>query len=240
MGDYGACKEPDRNQPAALPTVRGRLFIENPDGTITEGIPVAEAHKHNLKAAAEAAKRSQRRSQQGRRGSDSEETEGSVTEVAAAHVAQELEYLLTQHLRVFVLLLTIELLLEILYIVVCIRMMDTTVLEVVAMYEHKMPVWLAVRILWILCVAECVFVVVYNYLAVTAVVVRMPSCYKRFSTCSLVGIVGMVCFSYLDRFNLLVFFVRLLVYIYARYLQGLTTTMLLLPVTTPQHLDLAP
>jgi len=244
MGEYGACADPEKcSQPAALPFVRGRLFIENPDGTITEGIPLAEAQKVNVKAAAAAKRREgQRRDRgaSGRRASDSEETESSVTEAAANNVLRELEYLLTQHQRVFMFLLMIQLTFELLYIVVSIKMMDSAVLEVVAMYDHKIPVWLAVRTLWVLLWVECIFVCVYFYLAISALQIRMPNAYKRFAACSLIGIVSLVCFSYLDRFNLLVFFLRLLAYIYARYLQGLTTTMLLLPPPSRPNLEEAP
>jgi len=200
----------------------GPIFLENPDGTITEAIPSTQKDKGKTAS--------------GRSGvdGDSDGSNGSMSEAAAASMYQEVDFLYTRHERVFMLLLFTELMLEVLYDVVYVLRMKESILEFMAMYNYRIQPKAAEIIFWIIFVVQLVYSIIYFSIAVVAMYTKQPKQYQLFANWSLAGIVGLVFLAYVDKFNLLIFFLRLLAYIYSRFLQGLTASLLLLPpVPTP-------
>lgn len=97
-------------------------------------------------------------------------------------------------------------------------------------------------ILWTTLVVQIVFGLVYYSMAMVAICTKRPKHFQIFAKTCLCGVVGLVLLAYADKFNLPIFFLRLLAYIYARwsletpskalrgrFLQGLTASILLLP-----------
>eukprot|EP00913_Durusdinium_trenchii_P006837 g6428.t1 len=119
------------------------------------------------------------------------------------------------------LLLFIQFLLESLYIAVFIVRMRPTEPEQV--------------ILWTTLLIQIVFGMVYYTMATLAICTKRPKHFQMFAKTCLCGVVGLVLLAYADKFNLPIFFLRLLAYIYARFLQGLTASILLLPPTRDRN-----
>jgi len=198
------------------------IFLENPDGTITEAIPSSFK---------EAKPKSGRRSRERGSSDDSDGSSGSQTDDRTASMYSEVDFLYSRHERVLLLLLFTQLVLEVLYNVVYVmRMMDgSSVAELVAMYGFRISARSAEVLFWVVFALQLIYSLVYYVVAGVAVWTKRPKHYRTFANCGVVGIVGLLMLAYVDKFNLIVFFLQLLSYIYARFLQGLTASLLLLP-----------
>jgi hypothetical protein len=198
------------------------IFLENPDGTITEAIP-SDYKSDKMKS-------------RGRLNdaNDSDGSNGSMSDALAASMYQEVDFLYSRHERVLLLLLFTQFALEVLYDVVYVVRMEPSVQEFLAMYHWPMEKRVAEMIFWFIFVLQVTYSVAYYVIAGIAMWTKRPKQYRLFANWSLVGIVALVLLAYVDKFNLLIFFLRLLAYIYARFLQGLTASLLLLPPTPQQ------
>jgi len=226
-------KDGDRNGDASQATrpkiPAGPIFLENPDGTITEAIPSNYSDpKH---------KGSRRAWDGGHRqtfmNEDSDGSSGNLSEGAAANMYQEVHYLYSRHERILMLLLCVQFLLEVLYdIVYILRMKDgSSVVEFMAMYSWRVNPRAAEGLFWAIFGIQVVYTSVYYIIAGLAMWTKRPKQYRLFANYGIAGIVGLVMLAYVDKFNLIIFFLHLLIYIYARFLQGLTASLLLLPPT---------
>merc|ERR1719160_519400 len=110
-------------------------------------------------------------------------------------------------------------------------------MEFLAMYNWRMDKRVAEIIFWFIFVLQVTYSVAYYIIAGIAMWTKRPKQYRLFANWSLVGIVSLVLLAYVDKFNLLIFFLRLLAYIYARFLQGLTASLLLLPPNGQQNIQ---
>lgn len=222
-GSYGTCQgrtSRDSNgskEPHAKLMVHGPIFVENPDGSITEAVPSD-------------AKQSRPKSDRDRRRESADDSDNSGTGSAAGiSMSQEVEFLYSRHERVFMLLLFIQFLLESLYAAVFIVRMRPSMFELEAMYNWEISQKSAEVILWTTLIIQIVFGMVYYTMAALAICTKRPKHFQMFAKTCLCGVVGLVLLAYADKFNLPIFFLRLLAYIYARFLQGLTASILLLP-----------
>lgn len=207
--------------------IHAPIFLENPDGTITEAIP-SDYKTEKLKTS---------RRSPFFDGNDSDGSNGSQTDAMAASMYQEVDFLYSRHERVLMLLLFTQLCLEVLYDVVYIVRMEPSVMEFLAMYNWRMQKRVAEMIFWFIFVLQVTYSVAYYIIAAVAMWTKRPKQYRLFANWSLIGIVALVLLAYVDKFNLLIFFLRLLAYIYARFLQGLTASLLLLPPTPNNNLQ---
>jgi len=206
---------------AKMQALHAPIFLENPDGSITEAIP------SDLKL--------EKPKSRGRSpfadGNDSDGSQGSMSDALAASMYQEVDFLYSRHERVLLLLLFTQFSLEVLYDVVYIVRMDPSVQEFLAMYNWRLDKRAAHTIFWVIFFLQVMYSLAYYSIAGVAMWTKRPKQYRLFANWSLVGIVALVLLAYVDKFNLLIFFLRLLAYIYARFLQGLTASLLLLPPT---------
>merc|ERR1740138_724979 len=78
---------------------------------------------------------------------------------------------------------------------------------------------------WLVFVAEAIYFLAYLALGILAVFRSKPRLYQRFAAVALVGALGQLPLAFINRFNLLVFFLRFISYAYARFqcnlLQGI-------------------
>ncbi|CAK9060514.1 unnamed protein product [Durusdinium trenchii] len=232
---YGTCKSKAKDTrfsimkdqvPAcqAKLMVHGPIFVENPDGSITEAVPSD-------------AKQSRPKSDRSRRENGDADSDSSGTgSNGGISMTQEVEFLYSRHERVFMLLLFIQFLLESLYIAVFIVRMRPSMFELEAMYNWEISSKSAEVILWTTLLIQIVFGMVYYTMATLAICTKRPKHFQMFAKTCLCGVVGLVLLAYADKFNLPIFFLRLLAYIYARFLQGLTASILLLPPHTGSQL----
>eukprot|EP00927_Polykrikos_kofoidii_P004426 TRINITY_DN11745_c1_g1_i1.p1 TRINITY_DN11745_c1_g1~~TRINITY_DN11745_c1_g1_i1.p1 ORF type:complete len:257 (-),score=29.74 TRINITY_DN11745_c1_g1_i1:166-885(-) len=236
MGDYGACDHEDASvsfipaDATDLPQANARpgcaIFFENPDGTITEAVPSSK-----VKSLTDG-----KGKPGGRVSSDGNESDasgGSISEEAAVNMYREVEFLYIRHQRIFIVLLISEFLLDGLYAFVSVKRMDNTVFEFRAMYNFTLSRTTAHSILWAIFVVQILYCIGYYAVALLALYTREPRHFRCLACWCLAGVVGLILLAYMDRFNLPDFFLRLLTYIYARFLQGLTAGLLLLPPAEP-------
>ncbi|CAK0888077.1 unnamed protein product [Prorocentrum cordatum] len=180
MSTYGAteqeCKADAEQGKArkAMPTAP--IFLENPDGTITEAVPSGFR---------EAKPKSGRRSRERGSDGDSDGSAGSSAEDHAASMYSEVDFLYVRHERVLLFLLVTELLLEVLYNVVYVmRMMDgSSVAELVAMYSFRISTRSAEVLFWVVFAIQLVYSVVYYVVASLAVWTKRPMQYRMFANC---------------------------------------------------------
>lgn len=203
-------------EPGKTKALFAPIFLENPDGTITEAIP------SHLKSEKPKGTRN--------RLSDSNDSDGSYGSMSDS-MYQEVDFLYSRHERVLVLLLLAQFCFEVLYDVVYVIRMGPSVQEFLAMYSWRLDKGSAIFIFWSLFVSQVSYSLAYYAIAGVAIWNKRPKQYRLFANWSLIGIVALVLMAYVDKFNLLIFFLRLLAYIYARFLQGLTASLLLLPPT---------
>lgn len=198
----------------------GPMFLENPDGTITEAVPSdrPDAIKKPY-GGGDAAD------------GDIEGTDGSDDGLATAY--QDFECLYCRHERIFLVLLSLQLSLEILYGFVFVVRMEPSIMELRTMYDLQVSHKSAKEVLWALFGAEVVYSLVYYIFVGLAIWTRRPKRFQVFATWSLGGAVFLALLAYVGKFNLPIFFLRLLTYIYARFLQGLTSSLMLLPPPEP-------
>lgn len=221
MSTYGAagqeCRKSAEKGKARKAMPAAPIFLENPDGTITEAIPSSSK---------EARPKADRRSLE--RGSDGD-SDGSAGQRAEDRAA--VDFLYIRHERVMLLLLVTSLLLEVLYNVVYVmRMLDgSSVAELVAMYGFRISTRSAEVLFWVVFALQLVFSLLYYAAAGAAVWTKHPRQYRTFANCALVSIVVLLLLAYVDKFNLIIFFLHLLSYIYAGFMQGLSANLLLLP-----------
>merc|ERR1719409_1187760 len=70
---------------------------------------------------------------------------------------------------------------------------------------------------------------VYYSVGALALWADRPRYYKMFATCGLIGIATQMLLAYINKFNLLIFFLRLIAYVYAKFLRNMAQTLSLLP-----------
>eukprot|EP00933_Yihiella_yeosuensis_P042095 TRINITY_DN3659_c0_g1_i1.p1 TRINITY_DN3659_c0_g1~~TRINITY_DN3659_c0_g1_i1.p1 ORF type:complete len:274 (+),score=38.79 TRINITY_DN3659_c0_g1_i1:123-824(+) len=220
-GGYGTVASKQKDAPTDRKSklmFHAPIFLENPDGSITEAVP------SNLK---QARLKSNRRTEQS--GADSDASSNGSAASGTVSMSQEVEFLYSRHERVFMLLLAIQFVLEALYAAVFVVRMRPSVLEFVAMYNWEISEKAAGITLWTAFVLQAVYAIVYYGFSIAAIWTKRPKYYQLFANTCLCGVVGLVLLAYADKFNLPIFFLRLLAYIYSRFLQGLTASILLLP-----------
>jgi len=200
------------------------IFMENPDGTITEAVP--STYKGRKPRGGKAARL--------------EETPNSSdSETMAAAMFYDVDYLYGQHARAMIILLGIHFVTTALYNIVYVGQMlnGSSVNEFMDMYawDNRSA---ASLILWFAFALEVLFSAAFYAIACAAFWTQRPSWFKQLATYGVVGILGFVLLAYLDKFNLLVFCLHLLTYIYARFMQGLTASLMLLPPPQPRGMRL--
>lgn len=238
MAGYGSLHESNGTKPEtekngdASPPVPAKpklpavpIFLQNPDETITEAIPSNYRYPKKLRRTCDGAP--------GQNDEDSDVSNGHVSEWAFANMHREVDYLYSRHERILLLLLTVQILLQGLYAVVYIlRMRDgSSIVEFMAMYSWHINPRMAESLFWTIFGIQVVYTFVYYVFAGLAVWNKRPKRYRIFANYSIAGIAGLVLLAYVDKFNLIIFFLHLLVYVYARFLQGLTASLVLLPST---------
>mmetsp|Transcript_60798 Transcript_60798/g.130660 ORF Transcript_60798/g.130660 Transcript_60798/m.130660 type:complete len:234 (+) Transcript_60798:191-892(+) len=228
MASYASCTA-DKDCEKAIPVpskpkgISGPIFLENPDGTITEAVPSslreAACHKPGRRFG-------RRRSAD----SDTEDSGTSASEDSTTIITREVDFLVTRHEFMLGALLATQLCLEVLYNIVYVtRMRDgTSVKEFQRMYLWKSKSAIE-TIFWFVFGMQLVYSLVYYGIAAYALRMKKPKYYGLFASYGACGLVGFVFLAYIDKFNLVSFFLHLLNVIYSRFLHGLTANLLLLP-----------
>jgi len=201
------------------------IFLENPDGSMLEGVP--PGYKDPTPP----------RSPRGLNGQpwvlpvglDDLDTANGLT------LAEEIDFIYGRHERLLGSLLLVQFLLELAYNFVYILHSEPSIIEVVTLYRNNISRRSAEVIFWTMFGTQAAYAVGYYCVACYALWVKRPHAYRAFANWCLVGIAAQVFLAYINKFNLLVFFLRLLSYIYAKFLQNLSLSLQLLPQANGQN-----
>lgn len=185
---------------AAGKLLTGPVFVQNPDGSLSEGVPPGYCEP------------------------TPPQTPRSHVAEASAAVNADIVRVLARHELLFLALLLLQLIVELAFEMMHIRYHEEAIFELSLIYPSILPV--VIRMLyWIACAGELGYGVVYFSMGVLASIRSKPRFYQRFSTVALVGTLGQLPLAYLNRFNLLIFFLRFIAYAYSRFhwnlLQGI-------------------
>lgn len=184
------------------------VFLENPDGSLIYGIPPGT----KVPSPPHTPRRS----------------DGLAPMDPA--LAAEVEYIFQRHEKLFLSLLVMELATEITFSLMYLYYAEYSVHEVSLVYHQ-----LSLRTLWLifgsLFATEITYFCIYYGLGFWAIWSNKRRVYRWFANAALVGILGQVMLAYMNKFNLLVFFLRLMAYVYAKFLRNLLHSLdVFLPV----------
>ncbi len=132
----------------------------------------------------------------------------------------QVERVYSRHERVFITILFVQFLLENSFNALLIKHKDSTLHEILKTYPF-MATETAEIAFWCIVGLAITFAVVYYILASVAIWERKTKWMKIFSETAMIGILSQVMFAYLNRFNLILFFLRFIVFAHSRFLLGI-------------------
>lgn len=183
----------------------GPVFIENPDGTLVEGVPpgyqepTPSSTPRGVHAVLEA---------------------GNFPQLANADVVR----VLARHEGLFLGLLLLQLVVEVSFEGMHMSNREDAVFELSLIYP-SLSLGVLHGIYMLAFCGEAIYCCVYFSMGMMAACRSKPRLYQRFAAVALIGTLGQLPLAYLNRFNLLIFFLRFIAYAYARFqwnlLQGI-------------------
>lgn len=177
----------------------------NPDGTLSQGVP--EGHKEQTPP-----------------------TTPRLEGMSGADLSAEFEQVFARHERLFLSLLLMEFATEVSFNIMYCYYAEYSIREVALVY-HSLTLYNLWVIFWTLFAMEVGYMMIYYTLGAMAIWRGKPKLYHSFSIVALAGILGQVLLAYMNKFNLLIFFLRLMAYVYSKFLRNLLQSILLLPDT---------
>jgi len=184
----------------AAKLLTGPVFVQHPDGSLSEGVPPGYIEP------------------------TPPQTPRSHLAEASAAVNADIVRVLARHELLFLLLLLLQLIVEFTFEVMHVRYQQEAIFELSLIYP-SLSIPVIKFMYWLACAGEVAYCIAYFALGVLAACRSKPRFYQRFSTLSLIGTLGQLPLAYLNRFNLLIFFLRFIAYAYARFhwnlLQGI-------------------
>ncbi len=136
-------------------------------------------------------------------------------------ILEQIERLYRKHERVFVILLFFQFLLEMGFNALLVRHQSETQVEIHRAYHFLSDDEGAKILFWVIISAGFAFAAVYYTSAVLAVWDRRASYMKLFSDVAIVGVLGQVMYAYINRFNLVIFFLRFIIFAHSRFLHAI-------------------
>mmetsp|Transcript_19383 Transcript_19383/g.45463 ORF Transcript_19383/g.45463 Transcript_19383/m.45463 type:complete len:195 (-) Transcript_19383:166-750(-) len=172
---------------------RGPVFFENPDGTLVQGVP--PGYKEQTPPST---------------------PRQHTIDPPFANLNVDIVRVLARHETLFLLMLLLQLVVEIIFEAMHIKYRHDAIFELSLIYPAISTAILR-TLFWLAFVGEVVYSFAFLGLGVLAAFKGKPRLYQRFSTVALIGTLGQLPLAYLNRFNLLIFFLRFISYAYARF-----------------------
>mmetsp|Transcript_6373 Transcript_6373/g.15765 ORF Transcript_6373/g.15765 Transcript_6373/m.15765 type:complete len:201 (+) Transcript_6373:242-844(+) len=174
----------------------GPVFVENPDGSLVQGVPPGYQ----------------------------EITPPSTPRREAFDpslpLSADVIQALARHELLFLALLLLQLVVEVMFETMHITYREDAIFELSLIYLSVPPPVLR-TLYWFAIFAECLYTGAFLTLGVMAAFRGKPKLYQRFSAVALVGTLGQLPLAYLNRFNLLIFFLRFISYAYGCFQRNL-------------------
>jgi len=181
------------------------IFLENPDGSMSEGIP--PGYKEVTPPRSPRAEQANWWWDPG--------------------MTLEFEYIYSRHEKLFLGLLLLEFVVETFFNVMYVYYAEFSMREVALVY-HGLDLKILWKAFWVLFALEVLYSLLYYGLGFSAICRSRPRYYKWFAQVAIVGILGQVMLAYMNKFNLLIFFLRLMAYIYAKFLRNMLQSLQIL------------
>lgn len=186
------------------------ILLKNPDGTISEGLP--PGYKDIIPPP-----------------SPRMIANAFFADIGGLEVPEEeLEYLYARHESLFQCLVMFELAMDIVFNFLYVSRAPYALAELGMIYVG-LSTWILARVFWFFFVVEVAYCVVYYSVALWTTSGHSAKKYSIFSQLCLGGIVGHVFMAYINKFNLLIFFLRIIAYMYACFLRSLCVSMQFAP-----------
>lgn len=173
--------------------LQGPVFVENPDGSLVQGVP--PGYKEQTPPGT---------------------PRQQVIDPTFTAISVDIVRVLARHETLFLSMLLLQLAVEITFETIHIKYREDAIFELSLIYPALSPT--VIRVLyWLAFVGETIYSFAFFGLGVLAAFKSKPRLYQRFSTVALIGTLGQLPLAYLNRFNLLIFFLRFISYAYARF-----------------------
>lgn len=185
--------------PAGRP--KSGVMLENPDGSFSHALPTGTHYK---------------------RGSNETPPLDRGFAVWDPAFLEQIERLYSRHERVFIILLFIQFLLENSFNALLIQHSKNTADEIFKVYPFVTSEW-APFAFWAVMITASLFACIYYISAAVAVYNRRAIYMRIFTDIAICGIIGQIFFAYINRFNLILFFLRFVVFTHGRFLFAILT-----------------
>jgi len=195
------------------------IFLKNPDGSMTEGVPPGYKDFVPVEGSPKP---------YGFMGDRFAQT------LNEEELREEVSYVGNRHMQLFTALVAFQFLVEASFEAMYVTHEDLALREQHYLYS-KTPLDSLKVIFWVTFAIEIGYGAVYYILAGWSVCSGRPKHFELFARCGVIGVFLEIALAYVNRFNLVIFFMRLLSFMYARILKGFMVQLLLLP-QRPQQL----
>mmetsp|Transcript_28210 Transcript_28210/g.67752 ORF Transcript_28210/g.67752 Transcript_28210/m.67752 type:complete len:232 (+) Transcript_28210:30-725(+) len=189
------------------------IFFENPDGSMAEGVP--PGYKDVTPP----------RSPRGR---------GELdlllfgTAASGPGLFDDISDLYDRHSRMFGVLLVTQLVVEVMFNTLYLMHRSRAIAQVHMIYPG-VPMDTLWKIFWAVIGCEFLYMVVHYTAGIVALGTRRPRHYKTYVNVAVVGLIGQALLAYGNKFNLLVFLLRLVSYMSGKFLRHIAQALLLVP-----------
>mmetsp|Transcript_93358 Transcript_93358/g.166023 ORF Transcript_93358/g.166023 Transcript_93358/m.166023 type:complete len:202 (-) Transcript_93358:30-635(-) len=178
----------------------GPVFVQNPDGSIAEGIPPGFI----------------------------EQTPPGTPRMRARDtntgLSADIIRMLAKHECLFLTLMVLDLVASIIFLVLQYWYSSDAIMELTLLYPELDGVVLQF-LHWMTFGGEMCYTLASFGLGVASACIGKPSLYARCAVVAMIGTLGQLPLAYLNRFNLLIFFLRFISYAYSRFLCNLLRTL---------------
>jgi hypothetical protein len=190
-----------------------QIIISKPDGAFAQGIPtdyVSEA-------------------------SSMRDTVNEVEMVALLddQTVDEVVDIYIKHRNTFLTLLTVQLIVELVFTVLEVYFYKSAIQDVRPMQVDGVYGFVGKDnvkfVFWGMFLGFLVLSCIYYPLGYISLATKRLNWLQAFSYCAVVGVIAQMVSAYMHKFNLLIFFFRLIMYVYSRFLISLMIGILLLP-----------
>eukprot|EP00931_Biecheleriopsis_adriatica_P037069 TRINITY_DN21280_c0_g1_i1.p1 TRINITY_DN21280_c0_g1~~TRINITY_DN21280_c0_g1_i1.p1 ORF type:complete len:239 (+),score=55.34 TRINITY_DN21280_c0_g1_i1:111-827(+) len=196
------------------------IFLENPDGSLSLGLPP------DMKLPSPPpSPRQERRTEL-----LSDVPLGMLEAGASSAVYTGSVDAFKRHEQFFSGLLLLEMVVEVVYLLMLYHGARHSIQAVAAAYQvlPKESLWM---LFWIQLACEISYLKLYFCMGFSALMKHKPRLYSYFSNVALGGIVVQVLFAYMNKANIAVFALRLISYVYSRFLRGMLQHIMLHPLS---------
>mmetsp|Transcript_67571 Transcript_67571/g.197758 ORF Transcript_67571/g.197758 Transcript_67571/m.197758 type:complete len:199 (-) Transcript_67571:92-688(-) len=172
---------------------QGPVFVENPDGSLVQGVP--PGYKEQTPPGT---------------------PRQQLVDPTFTTINSDIVRALARHETLFLSMLVLQLLVEIAFEAIHVSYREDAIFELSLIYP-ALSVTVIRVMYWLAFVGEVIYSIAFFGLGILAAFKSKPRLYQRFSTVALIGTLGQLPLAYLNRFNLLIFFLRFISYAYARF-----------------------